>query len=225
MSEKESNIKLRAIKSLFVPTEGENEPEGTIYGCASVYDVVDDYGDIIRQGAYDDVLSSGELPKMFFNHLSYNSVPIGIWTKMWSDAKGLWVKGCINLELEKGREVYSAIKQGAVDGLSVCIDVSESELDSYKNRIITDVVLVPEISICTFPANHDARLTDVKSKLEKSKTLSDYEKILRDAGLSKSEATAFVSSVKKSVLLERDASNKIDELYSLIVSIGSHKNG
>lgn len=225
MSDKESNIKLRAIKSLFVPAEGDNEPNGTIYGCASVYDVVDEYGDIIRQGAYDGVLSSGELPKMFFNHLSYDSVPIGIWTKMWSDAKGLWIKGCINLELEKGREVYSAIKQGAVDGLSVCIDVSEYESDSSKYRIITEVVLVPEISICTFPANHDARLTDVKSKLEKSETLSDYEKILRDAGLSKSEATAFVSSVKKSVLLERDACNKIDELYSLIVSIGSHKNG
>lgn len=225
MSEKESNIKLRAIKSLFVPAEGDNEPEGTIYGCASVYDVVDEYGDIIRQGAYDDVLSSGELPKMFFNHLSYSSVPIGIWLKMWSDVKGLWVKGRINLELEKGREVYSAIKQGAVDGLSVCIDVSEFESDGSEHRIITRVVGMPEISICTFPANHDARLTDVKSKLDKTKTLSDYERILRDVGLSKSEATAFVSSLKKSVLLEREADNKIDELYSLIVSIGSHNNG
>lgn len=225
MSEKESNIKLRAVKSLFVPVEGDKEPEGTIYGCASVYDVVDEYGDIIRNGAYDGVLSSGVLPKMFFNHLSYDSVPIGVWLKMWSDAKGLWVKGRINLELEKGREVYSAIKQGAVDGLSVCIDVSESETDSSKHRIITEVVLVPEISICTFPANHDARLTDVKSKLDKIKSLSDYEKILRDAGLSKSEATAFVSSIKKSVLLERDASNKIDELYSLIKSIKGSLNG
>ena len=221
MSEKESNIKLRAIKSLSVPVES-NEPEGTVYGCASVYDVVDEYGDIIRQGAYDNVLSSGVLPKMFFNHISYNSVPIGVWTKMWSDAKGLWVKGLINLELEKGREVYSAIKQGAVDGLSVCIDVYESELESSKHRIITDVALVPEISICTFPANHGARLTDVKSKLDKTKTLPDYERILRDVGLSKSEATAFVSSLKKSVLLERDAGNKIDELYSLVMSIRSH---
>lgn len=222
MSEKESNIKLRAVKSLFVPVDGDKEPEGTIYGCASVYDVVDEYGDIIRNGAYDGALSSGVLPKMFFNHLSYNSVPIGIWLKMWSDAKGLWVKGRINLELEKGREVYSAIKQGAVDGLSVCIDVSEFESDDSGHRIITDVALVPEISICTFPANHDARLTDVKSKLDKTKSLSDYERILRDVGLSKSEATAFVSSIKKSVLLEREAGNKIDELYSLIMSIRSH---
>lgn len=223
MSEKESNIKLRAIKSLFIPADGDNEPEGIIYGCASVYDVVDEYGDIIRQGAYDTVLSSGVLPKMFFNHLSYNSVPIGIWLKMWSDIKGLWVKGRINLELEKGREVYSAIKQGAVDGLSVCIDVSEFESDDSEHRIITRVVGIPEISICTFPANHDARLTDVKSKLDNTKTLSDYERILRDVGFSKSEATAFVSSLKKSVLLERDAGNKIDELYSLIMSsIRSH---
>lgn len=222
MSEKESNIKLRAIKSLFIPADGDNEPEGTISGCASVYDVVDEYGDIISHGAYDSVLSSGVLPKMFFNHLSYNSVPIGIWLKMWSDINGLWIKGRINLELEKGREVYSAIKQGAVDGLSVCIDVSEFESDDSGHRIITRVVGIPEISICTFPANHDARLTDVKSKLDNTKTLSDYERILRDVGFSKSEATAFVSSLKKSVLLERDAGNKIDELYSLIMSIRSH---
>lgn len=210
---------LRIVKSITIDTAS---PDGTISGYASVFGNIDDYGDVILAGAYDDVIN-GPMPKMFFNHQSYSGVPIGIWTSMSVDERGLKVTGRINLELALGREVYSAIKQGAIDGLSVCIDVVESYWTDDDFRVIVKVAGMPEISICTFPANTEARLTDVKSKLGNSKTLSDYEKILREAGFSKGDATAFVSSLKKSVLLERDATNKIDDLYSLIVSVGSHK--
>lgn len=213
---------LKLVKSFSLE---DIDSEGTISGYASVFNNVDSYGDIIIPEAYDEILNNPNkvMPKMFFNHNSWDSIPVGIWKHLGKDSKGLRVKGSLNLELDKGRELNSAIKQGAVDGLSVAIIVSEYEYSDDDTRIIKNIIAIPEISICTYPANPEARL-DIKSKLDNTKSLSDYERILRDAGFSKSEATAFISRLKKSILCERDACNKIDELYTLISSIG-RKNG
>ena len=48
----------------------------------------------------------------------------------------------------------------------------------------------------TFPANEKARITNVKSAAELAAP-KDAERILRDAGFSKSDATALVSRVMR----------------------------
>ena len=195
------------------------QPDGVISGYASVFNIVDECGDIILDTAYDDILNNIIMPKMFYNHNS-NTIPIGVWQSLSKDSKGIRVVGTLNLELEKSRDIYSAIKQGAIDGLSVCIEVSDYELAEDGTRIIKSIANIPEISICVYPANLEARL-DIKSKLNKTNSLSDYEKILREAGFSRQEATYFVSSLKAKIYDERDTQSKMSEIYNILSRTGT----
>lgn len=181
------------------------EEDGTISGYASTFNGVDSYRDSILSTAYDNVLNDIEkgikrMPKMFFNH-SQLSVPIGIWTEIKKTEIGLWVKGKLNLAIDQARAVYEAIKFGSVDGFSVCIYLFEDDVEYNKEtdvNVIKNVSELTEISIVTYPADANARITDVKSEVSCYNELKDVEKLLRDVGgFSKSCATAIVSAVKR----------------------------
>ena len=101
------------VKSLFTTLE-----EGVIEGYASVFGGVDSYGDTIEPTAFDNVIKSGQKPLMFYQHDRW-SLPIGVWEELRVDEKGLYVRGRLNLELEEAREVYSALKFGPLNGLSI----------------------------------------------------------------------------------------------------------
>lgn len=202
------------------------DKDGVVKGYASVYGVVDCYGDIIVKGAFDKLIESGCKPKVFFNHCSdSNAVPLGTWQVMRSDEFGLYVESPLNLELETSKNVYSAIKHGDVDGLSVCFYMDEScfSYDEKEDiRTITNVLEMPEISVCTYPANEKARITDFKSRIDVCKSISEHERLLRDAGLTRAEALAFVSSLKKSIFeKERDAKyqEQLSKLNEMLVSL------
>lgn len=87
----------------------EAKDEGIISGYASVFGGVDSYGDTIDAKAFDHVIAKGDLPTMLYGHNAY-SVPIGKWTEMSVDEVGLKVTGQLNLNNEKAREVFDAIK-------------------------------------------------------------------------------------------------------------------
>ena len=141
--------------------------DGIIQGYASVFDGVDCYNDSIERTAYDYVvkaITDGKLPmpKMFFNHAQW-CVPI--------------VKGQINRAISQGEEVYQALKFGSIDGLSVCIMMEEEdiEVDEQKINHIKNVRDLTEISICTFPADKNATIYDVKSELSGYNLIKDVE--------------------------------------------------
>ena len=104
----------------------ETKGEGYLHGYASVFGGVDYYDDTIEPGAYDSFLAkvrSGEalMPKMFYNHNCWDSVPVGKWTDLDVDDRGLRISGQLNLNVQQGRDLYEAIKFGTIDGLSVSI--------------------------------------------------------------------------------------------------------
>jgi HK97 family phage prohead protease len=178
--------------------------DGTIEGYGSVFDVKDSYDDVIKPGAYTATLaahkSAGTMPAMLWQHSS--DEPIGVWTEMIEDAKGLRVKGQLLLATTRGREAYELLKIGALKGLSIGFMAKEW---SYQDelRVLTAIDLW-ELSIVTFPANQKATVTGVKSA-DEAVTARDAEQILRDAGFSKAGAKAFVSRVMKLGEERRDA--------------------
>jgi hypothetical protein len=136
---------------------------GFFAGYASVYDKEDFHNDIIAKGAFEKSLHKANLSniKLLWQHNP--SEPIGHFSKIFDDNHGLYVEGYINLNLNKGREAYSLIKTGALDGLSVGFTVKDFELESKTNtRIILEAELW-EISLVTFPANIDAKIKIVKN--------------------------------------------------------------
>ena len=172
--------------------------DGTVEGYGSVFGVRDNYDDVIAKGAFiqslKDHKAAGTMPAMLWQHDA--DKPIGIWTEMVEDEKGLRIKGQLAMETVKGKEAHALLKMGAINGLSIGFMSKQWAYDRETEvRTLTEIDLW-EVSLVTFPANEKARVTNVKSADEMA-TPKDAEKALRDAGFSKADATALVSRVMR----------------------------
>jgi HK97 family phage prohead protease len=72
------------------------------------------------------------------------------------------VKGRLLLELQRAREAYTLLKEGALGGLSIGYSPTRYSYDDAGVRHIAEVELW-EVSLVTFPANAAAGITVVKS--------------------------------------------------------------
>lgn len=183
------------------------QEDGTIEGYGSVFGVVDDWGDIVAPGAFTASLAAhraaGTMPAMLWQHR--DAEPIGVWTEMVEDTRGLRVKGRLVLESPRGKEAYALLKAGALNGLSIGFVARKWSWDNSTDiRTLTEVDLW-ETSPVTFPSNALARVDSVKSAGGQILTIREAERALRDAGLSAEQAKAMVASVKRAVQAERDA--------------------
>jgi len=164
-------------------------------------------------GAFKQTLAeydqAGTMPKMLLNHGGMGGflsspapedlLPIGKWNSMSEDSRGLQTKGrLINLDTESGKRIYGAMKENALDGLSIgyrAKDFVRGTKENEPRRTLKQVHLV-EVSPVTFPMQGAASISSVKSSIGGFPDLKTAERLLRDAaGFSKSEATAFIARV------------------------------
>ena len=182
--------------------------DGTVEGYGSVFGVRDNYDDVIAKGAFiqslKDHKAAGTMPAMLWQHDA--DKPIGVWTEMVEDEKGLRIKGQLALETVKGKEAHALLKMGALNGLSIGFMSKEWAYDSETEVRTLTAIDLWEVSLVTFPANEKARVTNVKSA-DELQAPKDAEKVLRDAGFSKSDATAFVSRVMRMGEVRSDSAN------------------
>jgi HK97 family phage prohead protease len=140
------------------------QPDGTFTGYGSVFEEVDGQGDVMARGAFIRTLGepgkAKRMPRLLYQH-DWDR-PIGVWTEIVEEEKGLRCVGQLNLDTQTGRESYSLLKQGAIDGLSVGIRIQKSTRDANGIRRLLDVDLA-EVSLVTFPAVRSARVDGVKS--------------------------------------------------------------
>jgi HK97 family phage prohead protease len=183
----------------FAVKAAEVKSDGTFEGVASPFGGAPDAGgDIIMPGAFANSLrerfeAKKRLVPMLWQHNSRE--PIGVYPEVKETTEGLIVRGQCNMKVQRGIECHALMEQGALTGLSIGYDTIKYEIDNEaETRKLIELDLW-EISPVTFPMADSARVTLVKS-LEDAGNLSDCEALLRDAGFSKSEATAFVSRVK-----------------------------
>lgn len=197
----------REVRSFALQINASGD-DGTIEGYGSVFGVRDNWDDIIANGAFSASLAehkaAGTMPAMLWQH--DDGAPIGVWTEMAEDAHGLRIKGRLALDTVRGKEAQSLLKMGALNGLSIGFMSKQWAYDKDSEvRTITEIDLW-EVSLVTFPANEKARVTSVKSVSEMGAP-KDAEKTLRDAGFSKSDATAFVSRVMRMGEARRDSAD------------------
>ena len=197
----------REVRSFALQIKAAGD-DGTVEGYGSVFGVRDNYDDVIAKGAFiqslKDHKAAGTMPAMLWQHDA--DKPIGVWTEMVEDEKGLRIKGQLAMETVKGKEAHALLKMGALNGLSIGFMSKEWSYDrDTEVRTLTAIDLW-EVSLVTFPANEKARVTNVKSA-EEMATPKDAEKALRDAGFSKSDATAFVSRVMRMGEVRSDSAN------------------
>lgn len=170
---------------------------GTFEGYGSVFGVKDSYDEIVAPGAFADSLAAhkqaGTMPALLWQHRS--GEPIGIYTSMSEDNIGLKVSGQLAIKTARGAEAYELLKMKAISGLSIGFVPREDSYDKLTGITTLKKVDLWETSLVTFPANDAARVQGVKS-IETIEDLKSAEQYLRDSGLSRREAVAFIARVK-----------------------------
>lgn len=137
--------------------------EGEFEGYASVFGNEDFGRDIVVTGAFAKSLGRRPAGKVKMLRQHFTDEPIGIWTDLVEDRKGLRARGKLITETTKGRETHALMRAGALDGLSIGFRTLKDRFDRPKGiRFIEEVDLV-EISIVTFPANPKAVVSAVKN--------------------------------------------------------------
>ncbi len=197
------------IEVKFSQTSSE---EGTFTGYGAVFGNIDSHGDIIEKGAFKNSLreweGKGKLPKMLLQHGGFfgpvdDMLPVGKWTSMEENSKGLKVEGKLfALNTDRGALLYEGLKSGELDGLSIGYRSKKHRMGTKPQdptRWLEEVDL-KEVSIVTWGSNDRALISGVKSlELSNPRLL---ERDLREI-LSQADAVKAVAIVKKH--LQREA--------------------
>jgi HK97 family phage prohead protease len=130
-----------------------------ISGYASVFGPRDQGGDVVMPGAYGASLAalkaSGRRVKLLWQHDA--TEPIGVWDEVGEDARGLFVKGRLLVDVARGREAVALVGAGAIDGLSIGYRVKRAERGPDGVRRLLELELW-EVSLVTFPMLPEARV-------------------------------------------------------------------
>lgn len=175
-----------------------DDSTGEFEGYASVFNSVDQVGDTILPGAFERSLRRKNRPAMFINH-DHGSIPVGDWLELREDDRGLFGRGVIDLNHRDGPSLYSAMKRGAMNGLSIGFLMGQKDFEIAEGggRVIKNVDL-KEVSVVTFPCEDKARVSAVKAEDFDFYDLKSCEAWLREsAGFSRAAATALVSRILK----------------------------
>ncbi|MNJ08729.1 Caudovirus prohead protease [compost metagenome] len=166
--------------------------------------------DRVVDGAYRDSIAShkaaGTMPKFFWMHNPWDT-PVGVWTAMEEDAKGLYLEGRFS-NTPKGNELYELYKDNALDSFSIGYRVDDEKWNNTLGCNDLIKIDVREISAVTFACNEESRLVDIKSKLGEGKVLTKAE--LREllesvpAGLSKRQIERITADYKPSGEIDLD---------------------
>lgn len=171
--------------------------DGKFEGYGSVFGVKDSYDDVVMPGAFTETLATkkaaGTMPALLWQHRS--GEPIGVYTDMSEDSIGLKVAGQLALKTARGAEAYELLKMKAISGLSIGFVTREDSFDRVTGIRTLKRIDLWEVSLVTFPANDAARVQGVKS-IEVMESLRDAERYLRDSGMARAEAVAFIGRVK-----------------------------
>jgi uncharacterized protein len=190
--------------------EWKADDQGVIEGYGSVFDVVDQGGDIIAPGAFRQSLNGARKVKMLYQHDP--SAVVGVWSSLEEDDKGLRVIGKMLTTVRAGAEAYELVKAGAIDGLSIGYRTVKS-MDRNGKRVIMQAELW-EVSLVTFPMNEMSRIDAVKAAALSER---DLERVLtRDAGLSRTVAQRLMAGGYDAIKAMRDAGDGADEVATLL---------
>lgn len=146
------------IKSL--KDSGEFEGYGSTFGGEP-----DAYGDVVAAGAFAESLAEhkarGSMPRMFWQHDS--DQPIGKWLEAREDERGLYLRGRLNMGVQRGKEAHALLKEGDIDGLSIGYRIKEYSVDTETEVWTLEKIDLLEVSVVSIGANERATVANVKT--------------------------------------------------------------
>jgi len=182
--------------------------DGIFCGYASLFGVTDLSRDVVLPGAFRESLAARGTAgiRMLFQHDP--NQPIGVWLRLYEDARGLFARGRLTTEVAKAREVLSLMRAGAIDGLSIGFRAVKGPRDARTGIRRLEKIDLWEISVVTFPMLPEARVSSIKSQPFAGRVPSEREFerwLTQDAGFTRSEARAVMRDGLKGLQPLRDA--------------------
>lgn len=137
----------------------EARADGRFEGYASLFGVRDAGGDTVMRGAFAKSLRARRAGgvKMLYQHQA--AEPLGVWSEIYEDGAGLFVRGRIITDIARGREVLSLMREGALDGLSIGFKTVRAARAAGGRQILEADLW--EVSVVTFPMLSGARVRRV----------------------------------------------------------------
>jgi HK97 family phage prohead protease len=185
-------------KALSFEIKKEPDADGVFEGYASTFGNIDNGMDVVARGAFMKSLGSRKVRMLWQHDMTQ---PIGVWDEIEETENGLYVKGRISSDVQRGREAMALMRMGALDSMSIGFVTKRASQEGNGSVRRLDEVDLYEISLVTFPMNEKATVTDVKSLT----TEREFERFLRDAGYSRREATAIALHGFKGLTEQREA--------------------
>ena len=184
------------------------QEDGAFEGYASLFGREDLARDIVVRGAFAASLDKRGASgiRMLFQHDP--AQVIGVWDDIVEDERGLYVRGRLTAGVAKAREVLALMRDGALDGLSIGFRTVQARRDKRTGVRKLERIDLWEISIVTFPMLPDARVGAMKARpfLQKMPRKRELERwLVRDAGLTRSEARALMRTGFKGLTARREA--------------------
>jgi HK97 family phage prohead protease len=135
---------------------------GVFVGYASLFGVRDASGDMVMPGAFAASLKNRGVQniRMLFQHDA--NEPVGTWLEMRENERGLYVRGRLDKNVQRGRELISLLESGGLDGLSIgfrTVNATREKLTRTRQLLNIDLW---EVSLVTFPMLDGARVEATK---------------------------------------------------------------
>lgn len=182
------------------------EKAGEIEGYGSVFGLLDRGGDIVLPGAFKASLAEWRkrkcFPPMLWQHDT--SAPIGVWTDMVEDDRGLKVKGELILDVPQASVAHALLKRDAIKGLSIGYRTRDAQVDRATGARHLKRVDLFELSLVTVPMLPEAEVASVKGEFDPQR----WERAFRDEGLSNREAKAATAAARKMFLRDGGVSEQ-----------------
>ena len=148
---------------------------GRFSGYASVFNAIDDGGDIVMPGAFAKSLAARgrDNIRLLFQHDPKD--PVGVWERIAEDGFGLWVEGRLVGGVPRADALHRLIEAQAIDGLSIGFRTVRARREAASGHRRLYEIDLWEVSIVTFPMLDGARIAPAPG----DKTSAPERRLLR----------------------------------------------
>jgi HK97 family phage prohead protease len=174
----------------------DTSAEWTITGYASVFNVLDSYGDVVKPGAFAaDLRARGNARPFLADHDPSRSIGVATF---YEDARGLRVTAKLEPGLQDARDTWLRAKAGILNGLSIGYTTTREKAVGNERHLLE--IELFETSAVVFPANASALIDQVKGQSDLKHALRRATNTLREL-----RSAANVQSVRSALSEATDA--------------------
>ncbi len=209
-------------------TPSKTDDKASFTGYASVFDVIDSYGDVVRKGAFSksiEALSAdGAQPLGVYYAHNMNSSPyglVGVVTSIAEDDHGLKVVADLFVDSNpEARFLHEAMQLGVINEMSFAYYVTDSDWAKVDGEEVYEIkgVDLLEVSVCPVGANRQALVQEVKSRVSHRKTESDAVTV-EDEATETTEPTDDTEDEPTTPGLHREVIDSVNEAAGRLADI------